>query len=130
MVWLERGHLKDSHVVNVNFQGVHFYDAILDGTEFLNCDFQKAFFMMRDPGRSTHGWTRKTVFRNCDFRGATFAGRKLQDTVFEHCKFHGVTGKPQILGAYTVIAPDFSEAGDGSDVRTAQAVYDLWGKPQ
>jgi uncharacterized protein YjbI with pentapeptide repeats len=130
MVWLERGRLMNSKVVGVTFEGVHIYDALLDGTEFVNCNFQKAFLSMRDPGRSTHGWTRKTVFKNCDFSGATFAGRKLQDTVFERCAFDQVTGTPQILGAYTVVAPDFSKAGDGSDVRTAKAVYDLWGKPR
>ncbi|HSJ64426.1 MAG TPA: pentapeptide repeat-containing protein, partial [Gemmatimonadaceae bacterium] len=65
-----------------------------------------------------------------DLRGANFEGRRLRDTSFINCKFAGVRGKPEIQGNYTVERADFSPAGDGSDVRGADAVHAIWGAPK
>lgn len=35
-------------------------------------------------------------------------------------------GRAVIEGAVHVIEPDFSDAGDGSDLRTAEALLSLW----
>ena len=48
---------------------------------------------------------------------------------FIDCKFAGVKGQPAIEGSYVVERPNFSMEGDGTEPRTAAAVFALWGSP-
>ena len=126
---LDRCHLRGARVRGARFQHAGLHDARLDEAEFTGCDFRCAVFDWRLTDLKRVCTTRNARFIDCDFRGASFAGRRLDGTVFERCRFHGVVGKPAVEGTYTVIDPDFSESGDGSDVRTADALYALWGEP-
>lgn len=128
-VWLERAKLSGSTVRDVTFRGTHFYDCVLDGTVFERCDFREAFLELRPRSPKALGSTFRTRFVDCDLRGARIGGRRLLATAFERCKLHGVEGTPVILGPYAVVDPDLSPDGDGSDVRDARAVHELWGSP-
>jgi uncharacterized protein YjbI with pentapeptide repeats len=122
----DRLHLTDSRLTGVRLARLRLISAPLDGAVFTDCDFREANLGV-NPQFADKATTTKTRFVGCDFRGANFAGRRLQDTVFERCRFHGVHGAPKIEGPLTIIAPDLSEAGDGSEVGDAADVRALWG---
>lgn len=130
VVGLERAELRNATVRGVSFRGTHFYDCVLDGTTFVDCDFSKAFLNVRDTSYTKMGSTTGTRFVNCDLREVKIGDRRLDGTVFDGCRFHDMIGKPRIEGNYTVINPDFSAGGDGSDIRGPEAVYALWGRPK
>lgn len=69
----------------------------------------------------------------CDFRGANLDGLRLDHTMFDHCRFYDMTGKPDLSGPCTLIAPDFSAAGDGREdmhgtpgLRDPGEVLEVW----
>jgi uncharacterized protein YjbI with pentapeptide repeats len=123
-----RGDFSGAHVERTKFRAAWILDARLDGAEFTDCDFTGADLTFVDPSYP-FGTTRGTRFTRCDLRDTKWDGRILDGTVFEACRFHGVTGKAKLAGPVTVVAPDFSPAGDGSDIRDAAAVLALLGLP-
>lgn len=112
-------------VERTRFVGADILNARLDDAEFTACDFSKADLSDPDPFLKLCT-TRRTRFIDCDFRDSRWEGRLLSETVFERCRFHGVAGKPIVEGPITIIAPDFSPAGDGSDVRDPEALLCHW----
>jgi uncharacterized protein YjbI with pentapeptide repeats len=127
-IWCNRGLFKGMQARGVGFRTANFANTTLDEAVFVDCDFRDADFSNADPSMEHLCRTVNTRFEHCDLRGANFAGRALSGTVFDHCRVHGLTGPPRLDGPCTVIAPDFSEAGDGSDVRDGAALLAQWGQ--
>lgn len=105
-----------------SFRGCAFADTQIDKSHLLDCDLRDTILIGSERG----GRTYETHFENCDFRGADFTDRRFRDTTFTRCKFAGVKGLAIIEGPVHVIEPDFSDAGDGSDVRNPDAVLAMW----
>lgn len=118
---LDRAILDGVVAEATSFRAAQLGDARLDGARFVECDFRDADLSRVDPVLTKLGTATGAVFERCDFRGAKLAGRRLQDAVFDRCRWHGATGRPVMEGPVRVIAPDFSAAGDGSDVRDEAA---------
>lgn len=110
---LERSFWPRASVTDVSFRSSRFVDTVMEGARFTDCEFMYANFgrseLLGDFARAPG-----TRFVNCDFRGANLEGFRLGNTVFENCKFHGMTGKPDLDGPCTLIAPDFSSEGNGA----------------
>jgi len=126
----DRGSWNRLTARRVDFRDTLFGDCILDGALLEDCDLRGARLGRVHELLTDLCSTMNTTFRRCDLRGADLAGRRFDGTRFIDCKLAGVTGVPVIEGDYLVERPDFSAAGDGSDVRTAAAVHALWGKPR
>ena len=137
-----------AHVSRCRFRGAVLATAALDGARVRDCDFAEADLRATTLGaaeitdtsfrgarlgaldRTLHAHrTYRTRFVRCDFRGADFAGRELDGTQFIDCAFAGATGAPRWRGPVAIERPDFSPAGDRSDVRDAAALERLWEKP-
>jgi uncharacterized protein YjbI with pentapeptide repeats len=103
-----------------------FSGAILDEVELEGCDLRRARFDVDAPTFGRANGARGARFVGCDLRGARLSNLKLDHTTFSTCKLHGVAGQPWIEGPYTVESPDFSVEGDGSDVRSGEAVKKDW----
>ncbi len=113
-------------VRNTSFRNANLTEASLSRTRFIDCDFREAdLTWFGEPPRA--GDATQTRFVRCDLRGAYVKGRRLNGTVFESCGFAGTSGAPLIEGPYSVSAPDFSVDFDGSDIRSSQEVFSLWG---
>jgi uncharacterized protein YjbI with pentapeptide repeats len=125
----DRGMWIRSKLRGVDFREARFGDCVLDAAVLEDCDLRDADLSRVTAGLKRLCSTMNATFRRCDLRGANFAGRRLDGTRFLDCKFAGVRGTPLIEGTYTVERPDFSAAGDGSDVRTDAAVFAIWGAP-
>jgi uncharacterized protein YjbI with pentapeptide repeats len=123
----ERSMWRNARVHCSALVGVELTDSVLDGAHFRECDLRNARL-----GRSSKkendmlGSAAGATFELCDFRGADFEGRTLYNTNFVNCKFHGVTGTPRFDGAYTVISPDLSVDGDGSQRSTEAEFKSRW----
>ncbi|MGE3762123.1 MAG: pentapeptide repeat-containing protein [Kofleriaceae bacterium] len=98
------------------------FDIQVDRSHLRGCDLREANFS----GRPIVGHSYETHFENCDFRGADFTERRFRDTTFTRCKFAGVKGRAVLEGPVHVIEPDFSDAGDGSAIRSAEAALAMW----
>ncbi len=105
-----------------SFRGGTFSATMFDECTITRCDFRDAVLH----GSPASGRCYGTQFTDCDFRGADFTDRRLRDVTFTRCRFFGVKGRAVLEGDVQVIEPDFSEAGDGSDVRDASAVLAMW----
>jgi uncharacterized protein YjbI with pentapeptide repeats len=108
-----------------SFRGAAFAAAQFDRSTIASCDFREATLI----GAPESGRCSETHFEDCDFRGADVTDRRLRDVTFTRCKFFGIQGRAILEGAVHVIDPDFSEAGDGSDVRDANALLAMWADP-
>ncbi len=115
------GGIVDAVIEDCSFRRARF-DIQVDRSHLRGCDLREANFS----GRPIVGHSYETHFENCDFRGADFSERRFRDTTFTRCKFAGVTGRAVLEGPVHVIEPDFSDAGDGSDIRSAEAVLAMW----
>lgn len=124
---LDRAILDGVVAEATSFRGAQLGDARLDGARFVGCDFRDADLSRVDPVLTRLGTATGAVFERCDFRGAKLAGRRLANTVFDGCHWFGATGRPAMEGPVRVSAPDFSLAGDGSDVRDEAAWLALFG---
>jgi uncharacterized protein YjbI with pentapeptide repeats len=122
----DRGLWIGARLLRTDFRDARFGDCVLDDAVIEWCDLRGASFAR--VSTLDLCTTRRTTFRDCDLRGADFTKRRFEDTTFVRCKLAGVKGKPAIEGPYRVEQPDFSEVGDGSDVRSAEAVYALWAR--
>ncbi len=116
------GAFVDAVVSNTSFQGSGFPAAQIDRSRFANCDVRYASL----GGVPIAGRSFDTHFENCDFRSADFTDRRFSGTTFLRCKFAGVNGRPVLEGPVTMVEPDFSEAGDGSDVRDPEVLLGMW----
>jgi len=112
----------DCTIRDCSFRGCRFADTQIDKSYLLECDLRDAILT----GSPNSGRSDETHFENCDFRGADLTDRRFRDTTFTRCKFAGVKGLAIIEGPVHVIEPDFSDAGDGSDVRNPDAVLAMW----
>lgn len=112
-------------VERVSFREAAVFGARLDEGRFIECDFNGALMRDTEPYMKLCT-TRGTRFERCDLRGTSWDGRLLAETVFDRCQLCGVKGKPIMAGPVTLIAPDFSEAGDGSDVRPDGELPEAW----
>lgn len=118
--YLERSDWRGAVITGSTFRASTLTDSSFDGARFVDCNFQYAnlsrkalvFDLARCP---------KAYFERCDFRGANLDGLRLNETTFDHCKFFDTTGKPDIEGPCTLIAPDFSSRGDGDDRVTGKS---------
>lgn len=125
----DRGRWNRVKATGVDFRGMRFGDCVLDAVIFEGCDLRDANLSRIQDILTELCSTLNATFRRCDLRGASFEGRRFDNTKFIECAFAGVKGKPRLEGGYTVERPDFSPAGDGSDIRGPEAVYALWGTP-
>jgi uncharacterized protein YjbI with pentapeptide repeats len=126
--WWNRGIFKGMQARGVRFRDAVLADCNLNSAVFVDCDFRGTDFSNADPSMEHLCRTINTRFEHCDLRGTNWADRALNGTVFDHCRVHGLTGQPRFDGPCTVLAPDFSEAGDGSDVRDGAALLAQWGQ--
>jgi uncharacterized protein YjbI with pentapeptide repeats len=126
----DRGLWNRISIKHADLRDMRFGDCVLDGSLLEDCDLRGADLARVSPTLSSLGSALNTTFRRCDLRGAKLEGRRLDGTKLIDCKLAGVIGKPAIEGPYTVERPDFSAAGDGSDIRGAADVHALWGKPK
>lgn len=115
--------IADCDFAGADLRGVVFGNAEISDTSFRGARLG-AFDKILHAGR-THG----TRFVRCDFRGADVAGRELDTTRFIDCAFAGSTGVPNWRGPVEIERPDFSPAGDRSDVRGPEALAELWRRP-
>ncbi len=113
----------DALIEDCSFLGARF-DIQLDRSHLRNCDLRETIFS----GPPLVGHSYGTHFENCDFRGADLTDRRLRDTTFTRCKFAGIKGRAIIEGDVRVIEPDFSEAGDGSEVRNPDELLSMWAR--
>lgn len=114
----------DAKVQDCSFLSSGFEAAQLDRSHFLNCDFRDTLLS----GSSNAGRCFETHFENCDFRNANVEQRRFRDATFTRCKFAGMKGRAVMDGPIHVVDPDFSEAGDGSDIRTSEALLSQWSR--
>ena len=121
----ERTLWKNAKLEHCHFVGVDLSDSVLDGAGFHDCNFRDSR-LARIDSSGVLGGAEGTVFERCDFRGADFSGRRLINTTFVECRFHGITGVPTIDGPYTVLSPDLSPSGDGSEVVTEAVFKSRW----
>ncbi len=123
--YAERSSWHRAIVTSVSFQDANLRDGRFDDAVFARCDFRNADLSCHivdgDFARCPN-----TYFIDCDFRGANLTGLRLNDTTFERCRFHGVIGAPVLEGPVTIIDADFSEAGEGSDLRSQAVVMAMW----
>src|SRR6185503_16960276 len=124
-----RSSWNGSRVRGVSFRSASVDNARLDEAELVECDFGGAQLNDTEPFMELCT-TRRTRFERCDLRGTSWQGRLLEGTVFDHCRMHGILGKPTLGGPITVVAPDYSEAGDGSDVRADGELPEAWRIPE
>lgn len=123
--YLERTSWTEATIRDVSFRCARLVDARFDAATFVGCEFTHANLsrkelegdLARCPGAR---------FVRCDFRGAHFDGLRFNNTTFEQCLFHDTTGRPDLEGKCTLIDPDFSRDGDGSDVRDPDQVLRVW----
>jgi len=118
--------LDASRFISCDLSGTSLLDAVLDGAELLDCDLRGARLGAAEITFGREGGAKGARFVRCDLRGANLDNLRLDHTIFFSVKLGGAQGKPWLEGPYTMIAPDFSEAGDGSDVRTAEEVTAYW----
>jgi uncharacterized protein YjbI with pentapeptide repeats len=117
-----------ARITDCDFSGADLRGAVLANAEVFDTSFRGARLGAFDKilhASRTYG----TRFVRCDFRGADVAGRELDHTRFVDCAFAGSTGVPNWRGPVEIERPDFSRAGDGSDVRGADALAELWRRP-
>lgn len=102
----------------VSFRAAGLLDTQLEGAIFKNCDFRQADLREGDAF--------DTLFEDSDLRDAQLNSRSLRGSTFVRCKFHGMTGKPKIEGEVTLIEPDLSPEGDGTQIVSAEEILRLW----
>ncbi len=119
---LERTQWIDAVVSDTNLRGARFGNTRFDAARFTGCDLRDASFALTGelPIATSHG----TTFERCDFRGADFARRDLSGVTFVACRFAGAHGTPSATTGWIVTQPDFSPAGDGSDLGEASDLLD------
>jgi uncharacterized protein YjbI with pentapeptide repeats len=110
--WLDRSTWRDALVEDTSLRQARFGDSLLDGARFVRCDMYDADLRPKHP--RIEATSRGTVFDQCDFRAAEFAGRDLSNATFLACRFGGARGAPATTEGWTVEAADLSTAGDGS----------------
>ncbi len=123
--YLETSMWSNSDVNATRFVDANLVDSRFDGALFSQVDFRGAKLCRIDEA-ADFARCPNTRFIDCDFRGANLTGLRLNDTTFERCRFHGVIGAPVLEGPVTIIDADFSEAGDGSDLRSQAVVMAMW----
>jgi uncharacterized protein YjbI with pentapeptide repeats len=116
----------DGVLEDVSFAGAYLHDTTMEHTVLRRCNLQGADLRRTQNALSRHGTARGARFERCDLRGVDFDGRRLGDTVFNRCAFHGIKGKPELQGPVTILEPDLSPNGDGSEIGDAAAVLDAW----
>ena len=128
--WLVETPIVGSVLTGCDLRGAHVGDSQVDRCRFVGSDLRGADLRL--------GSFESTRFEGCDLRGARMDDRRLTATVFVACKLHGITGQPASVArlpwapptvvrrnnapippACSIEACDFSEAGDGSDLRSA-----------
>lgn len=121
-----------ARVTDARFTAATLVDARFDDATFVDCDFTRADFSRVDLGLDAARCP-GTRFVRCDFRHANIDGLRFNGTTFDHCLFGGVRGKPDVEGDCTLIAPDFSPAGNGSvssngvpGIRDPEDVLRVW----
>lgn len=124
---LERTIWRRAHVASSLFVGAYLNGAICIQTRFEGCNFNGADLSIaaNDVGGNVAS-CEDAHFIDCDFRGSNLSGLRLNNTRFERCKFHGIVGVPVFEGPVTFIDADFSQGGDGSDLRSQDAVLTVW----
>jgi hypothetical protein len=124
---LATAELVGARVRDCDFARADLRDAVFAGAEVVDTSFRGAQLGCEprhtDPTRMVGA-----RFVRCDFRGADFAGRELRDTSFIDCAFAASSGAPRIEGAVTIERPDFSFAGDRTDVRDPDALLRHWSR--
>lgn len=130
--WCSGSSWTASKVSEVSFVAATMTDSRFDSAVFMDCDFSRADLSRVDLGLDAARCP-GTRFVRCDFRHANIDGLRFNGTTFDHCLFGGVRGKPDVEGDCTLIAPDFSPAGNGSvssngvpGIRDPEAVLRVW----
>jgi len=101
---LERGFFIGTVLERVNLAGARLVDGVFDDAHLADCDL-RGCDLSRDDTFLNLARTIRTRFERCDLRGVKLDGRRLDGTVFDHCRMDGMTGKPDIVGPYTILEP-------------------------
>jgi len=124
---LSTADFSGARITDCDLAGAVLTDAALPGVEAVDTSFRGARLGC-ELRHTDAGRTVGARFIRCDFRGADFAGRELRDVSFIDCAFSGTTGAPRLDGALLVERPDFSPAGDRSDIRDTDALVRHWSR--
>jgi uncharacterized protein YjbI with pentapeptide repeats len=101
---LERSFFVGAELAHVNFAGACMVDAVFDDARLVDCDL-RGCDLSRGNRVLDLARTRRTRFERCDLRGVKLDGRRLDATVFDHCQMAGMTGKPDVAGRCSIVAP-------------------------
>lgn len=121
---LDRSVWRGASVTRVDFTGARFGNAALDEATFVGTRFTDADFSPTTP--KPRATTRGARFEGCDLRNTRWEGRDLAGASFVRCKLDGIAGQPASVEGVTIVEPDLSPAGDGSELATAEDVLELW----
>jgi uncharacterized protein YjbI with pentapeptide repeats len=101
---LERGFFAGAALAQVSFAGAHMVDAVFDDARLVDCDL-RGCDLSRGHRVLDLARTSRARFERCDLRGVKLDGRRLDATVFDHCHMDGMTGKPELAGRCSIVAP-------------------------
>jgi len=102
---MERGRFVGTTLECVDFAGGRLVDAVFDDSHLVDCDLRGCDLSRGDTFLNL-ARTSRARFERCDLRGVKLDGRRLDHTVFDHCRMDGMTGKPDLVGPYTILAPE------------------------
>ncbi|MBA3454284.1 MAG: pentapeptide repeat-containing protein [Deltaproteobacteria bacterium] len=110
--------LKGIEATNCSFTEVQFTESSCDDARFVGTDFRSSRF--------TRASLRGAVFDDCDLGGVDLEGCDLEGASFVRCRFRDMVGRPASIARVTLIDPDISPAGDGSDIATQDELLAYW----
>ncbi|MBI5512885.1 MAG: pentapeptide repeat-containing protein [Deltaproteobacteria bacterium] len=115
---LRRVSWAEAVVEGCTFDRADLTDVTWDGARVSGCSLRDAT-LARVEGRDfdPRGSAARTVFRECDLRGADLDRLRLSATRFERCQVGGVRGRPSLLGDVRFVdcdrGTDVPEVGSG-----------------
>ena len=118
---LEGAFLVGTRIARCNLAGAVLKDAHLPMARFVGCDLVAA-----DLQAPLMANVDSTYFVDCDLRGTDWSGRDLSRTSFYKCKLHGAHGIVGGLEHATIVRPDLSPRGDGTEIGTKHDLLSRW----
>lgn len=101
-----------AHVEHCTFAGADLADTQLGLAHFIGCDLRGASLA----GAILAG----AVFERCDLREVDFSGSDFRGAAFVECAFAAAHGEPLAVAGWVVVAADFSDRADASDLGEAE----------
>lgn len=119
---LANADLSYASIESTRFDDANLSGARLDGARIRNTSFARTDLRLAS--------CLETRFEDSDFRRALVAGAVVGRTGFLRCALGDFAaqpiGKPDVRGPYTVVAPDFSAAGDRTRVGSPAELDARW----